>query len=109
MKELKNSLVEFLKLHGVNTLNAYFDSQEWLGFAKILEDHLDDARDQLEIESDLNAICYIQGQANALRTILDLADITVDVAKQLKAGMPDEKPTREDEDDERPVDRNNLI
>lgn len=108
-KDLSNSITNFIRAHGAYSLTEFFNDDRWSGFAAILEDHLEDARNDLEVAGDMVAIRYIQGQVNALRTILDLSDIAIDVAKQLQTGMPDEKQTEEEKDNERPFEPDQLV
>ena len=109
MKDLNDALLELVRRHGKMTLTGYFGSEVWLEFVALLNEHIEDSRNILELDSDIMNIRYVQGQVNALRTIVDLADISVDYATQLEDGMPSEELTEEDLDDERGIDPDPIV
>lgn len=109
MKDLNDALLELVRRHGKTTLTGYFGSEVWLEFVALLNEHIEDGRNVLELDSDIMNIRYVQGQVNALRTIVDLADISVDYATQLEDGMPSEELTEEDLDDERGIDPDPIV
>lgn len=108
-KNLNDALLEMVRKHGKSTLTGFFCSEVWIEFVMLLNEHIEDARNILEIDYDIMNIRYVQGQVNALRTIVDLADITVDYATQLEDGMPSEELTEEDLDDERGIETEPII
>lgn len=106
-KDLHLSLMDFVQAYGHHSLSEFFESEKWNDFLRVLQEHIEDARDMLEIETDWDNIRYAQGQVNALRTIVDLADISVDIGKQLSAGMPTDE--LKEEDNERGIEPESVI
>lgn len=108
-KNLNDALTQLVRSQGKHGLREFFDSEAWVGFEKVVIEHIEDGRDMLEVESVFEDVRFMQGYIMGLRTIIDLVDVSAERAQQMLDGMPSAEPTNEDETDERGIEPESVI
>lgn len=101
-------------LASIATESSRNEILEWLNlsvtkdYLRCLAHFLGNVRDALEFEATPETVLEHRGKAKALRMALDLPQHLLQSKEESFEGMPSEELTTKDEDDDRPVERDDF-